>query len=292
MIHLVAWLNRNRVGILCYHSVTGSNQSLTADPNKLHLPVSLFQGQLDYLQDNFCIISLSELLAARRERRKLPAYSVVLTFDDGFRNFATVVAPELLARSMPATSFLVTGKSNHVHEPNGFHGWTEKDDHSHLSWKEVVTLANQGLEFGSHTRSHPRLLEFSFDDARREFVHSREAVIEQIGKQEIPLAYPHGQTSFELSELAESVGYSCGLTTAIGLNDHNTRLFELRRTVIAGDDDLATFAARVSGLTWWTDKLLRPLRATTVRVSQPNSYSALSAEELDELNTESPLLQQ
>ena len=284
VIHLVAWLNRNRVGILCYHSVTGGNQPLPEDPHKLHLPLSLFLQQLDYLQANFRIVSLSELLAARREGRKLPSYSRVLTFDDGFRNFATVVAPQLLSRKFAATSFLVTERSNHVNGANGFHGWSTKDDHSPLSWKEVTTLADKGLEFGSHTSSHPRLLNLSPADARREFEQSRTAIIEQIGKQKIPLSYPHGQTSAELSRLAESVGYSCGLTTALGLNDENTDLFALRRIVIASDDDLATFAARVSGLTWWTGKLLRPLRATPAGVSEQSSYSTPIAEELDILN--------
>jgi len=278
---IIAWLNRNRVGILCYHGVTGGNQRPLEDPYKLHIPLSLFLQQLDYLQANFRIVSLPEFLSARRERRRLPPGSMVLTFDDGFRNFATVVAPQLLQRGLPATAFLVTDKSFAAGSSNGFQGWRAEDDATYLSWKEAAALAVKGIEFGSHTSSHPRLLNLSLDDARAEFASSREAIIRHIGHTEVPLSYPHGQTSEALSNLAASMGYTCGLTTALGLNNGSTDLFALRRTVIASDDDLATFAARASGLTWWTDKLLQPLRAATIRISKPSSLPALTAEELD-----------
>ena len=39
-------------------------------------------------------------------------YSVVLTFDDGFRNFLTVAAPILAERKIPATVFLITDKAS------------------------------------------------------------------------------------------------------------------------------------------------------------------------------------
>jgi len=281
VMRVFAWINRNRVGILCYHSVTGADHALLEDPHKLHIPLRIFRQHLDYLQTNFRVVSLAEFLSARRERRKLPPYSVVLTFEDGFRNFATVVVPQLLTRGLPATSFLVTDNGFAAESSNGFRGWRSEDDSSFLSWKEVTALAGKGFEFGSHTSSHPRLLNLSLEDARIEFARSRDAIIRQIGQTEIPLSYPHGRTSEALSKLAASMGYSCGLTTALGLNNGSTDLFALRRTVIACDDDLPTFAARVSGLTWWTDKLLRPLRAATFRVSRPGSIPILTVEESD-----------
>ena len=65
--------------------------------------------------------------------------------------------------------------------------------------------------------------------------------------------------------MAEALGYSCALTGELGGNGPEADLFDLRRVVIAGDDDPATFAARVSGLTWWYDRartLFRKARTT------------------------------
>ncbi len=69
------------------------------------------------------------------------------------------------------------------------------------------------------------------------------------------LAYPFNQTSEAISRMTEELGYACGLTADLGQNSADGDLFALRRTVIAADDDLATFAARLSGMTWWFDML-------------------------------------
>src|SRR5437588_512430 len=69
------------------------------------------------------------------------------------------------------------------------------------------------------------------------------------------LTYPHGRASATVREMAASLGYSCAFTGELGANDAKSDLHDLRRVTIAGDDDPATFAARVSGLTWWYDRL-------------------------------------
>ena len=91
-LRFVSWLNRKRVTILCYHSVSDSPNLVRHDPCKQHIPLQLFLKHLDYLQRNYTVISLAEFLRAKRERRRLPDYSVILTFDDGFQDFFTVAA--------------------------------------------------------------------------------------------------------------------------------------------------------------------------------------------------------
>src|SRR2546421_9693961 len=103
-----AWWNRSRVAFLCYHGVTKSPVPLRHDPKGLHVHYERFAKQLAYLQKHYHIVSLDEYVAAGDAQRKLPAYSVVLTFDDGFRNFLTAAAPLLIERKIPATVFLIT----------------------------------------------------------------------------------------------------------------------------------------------------------------------------------------
>ena len=281
VIRIVAWLNRSRVGILCYHGVTRSAEPLARDPHKLQIPWKLFAEHLEYLQKNYRVVSLEEFLSAKRNQQKLPPYSVVLTFEDGFRNFRTVVAPYLLQTGLPATTFLITNQSFAANGSNGNHRWQPNDDHSFLSWKDVQDLASKRIQFGSHTCSHPNLLNLSLKEANIEFAESREAICKQVGETDIPLSYPYGIATDELSRLAQALGYSCGLTTELGLNNGDTDLFALKRTVIASDDDLATFAARVSGLTWWTDKILRFFRRKPAGLPEPVSFGELTARELD-----------
>ncbi len=280
---LVAWANRVQVTILCYHSVTKPGSQPADDPFKLHLQLDLFIKHLEHLRSNYQIISLSEVVRARRENTKLPPRSVVLTFDDGFRNFSTVVADELLRRGLPATNFIVIDKTeNHVKPQTTEHA-NLTDEERHLSWADVKRLARLGFEFGSHSCSHSRLLSLSLEGVRKELEDSLGALIEHLGPSRFALSYPHGQTSEDISRLAESLGYSCALTTSLGGNHANEDLFALNRTVVAADDDVATFAARVSGLTWWANRLLNflhvsPDRSMKMMVRQ---YKPLVSDNLD-----------
>jgi peptidoglycan/xylan/chitin deacetylase (PgdA/CDA1 family) len=254
---LIAFLNRRRVTILCYHSVTAQEPPIQDDPYKLHIPISRFLKHLEYLRRFHKVISLDEFLAAVREQRELPDHSVVLTFEDGVRNFLTVAAPHLKRLGMPATTFIITDLTSLAQRPSSNHKWQPADDETFLSWPDVEELSQNGIQFGSHTCSHSNLTELSLAEAEKELTDSHKALRARIRQSHFPLSYPFGQVSDEVRQLAQEAGYSCGITTTVGVNDSNSDLFALRRMVIAGDDDLATFAARVSGLTARVNNLKR-----------------------------------
>jgi peptidoglycan/xylan/chitin deacetylase (PgdA/CDA1 family) len=65
--------------------------------------------QLAYLTRHYEIISLSRLLECYELRRPVPPRSVVLTFDDGFRDNLTHGWPVLKRYGVTATIFVVTG---------------------------------------------------------------------------------------------------------------------------------------------------------------------------------------
>lgn len=251
LTRLVAWLNRNKITILGYHSVSKISEVSPTDLYKLHLPLKAFVKQLDYLQRHYRLISFEQLVKNLSENKKLPARTAILTFDDGFRNFLTVVAPLLIERGIPATSFIITGE-NYTQESSTLNGnWTPEDDEIYLSWDEVRQLSAKGLEFGSHTWSHPPLSDISLTDARWELESSLNSIRSKLDCQNIPLSYPFGRTSEAVIRLAKSLGYSCAVTGLLGLNNPDCDLFALHRIVIASDDDLPTFAARAAGITSW-----------------------------------------
>ncbi len=248
---LIAWLNRKKVTILCYHSVTKQQESNPNDPHKLHLRIESFLEQLDYLQAYNRIISLNEFVTARRENIKLPSGAAILTFDDGVRNFLTVVAPVLRERKIPATSFIITGDSftQEISNQNG--QWRPEDDDTYLSWTDVRQLTRQGMDFGSHSCTHRALPDIPAAEALNELETSLNILGSYLAPNIFALSYPHGRTSEAISQLSQSLGYSCAVTTALGQNNRNCDLFALKRIVIPSDDDLPTFAARLSGLTSW-----------------------------------------
>src|SRR5207245_3025714 len=200
------------------------------DPQKQHISLSLFIEQLDYLQRNHQVISLTDYLNAVRNNHRVPDRSAVLMFDDGFEDFFSIASKELIRRGLPATVFVISDVASGRFSPNGY---------SFMSWQIIKALVYSGIHIGSHTASHRSLPNIPVDDARKELSDSC-AAVSDVTQAAVPLSYPYGQTSEQIGKLAESLGYSCGITGALGPNDRNADLYELKRTVIASDDDLAT----------------------------------------------------
>lgn len=255
---LAAWWHRRRVTILCYHGVTKRSDGWADNTKGLHVNHLRFASHLDFLQRHHNIISLGEYLLARSQGRPLRDYSVVLTFDDGFRNFLTVAAPMLAQRRIPATVFLITDKAREETPGERSSTWTPDDDRLYLSWTEARTLKEvYGVEFGSHTCSHSPLLGLSEAETQRELLHSFNQLVSHLGVTEPTLSYPKGEYSTLLAEEARKLGYSCALTTDRGQNELGHDRFTLGRSLIGNYDDRASFAVRVSGLRWWLVRLVR-----------------------------------
>jgi peptidoglycan/xylan/chitin deacetylase (PgdA/CDA1 family) len=253
-----AWWNRDRVAFLCYHGVTKQLQRRRDDPKGLHVHHSRFAAHLDFLQRHYNIVSLSDYMMARAKGSSLGPYSVVLTFDDGFRNFLTVAAPILAARRIPATVFLITDRTGEEPEGGRNPAWTTRDDRRYLSWWEARELKEKhGFEFGSHTCSHSRLVGLSAADTDRELLHSFDQLVTHLGIERPGLSYPKGEYSNLLAAEARKVGYAFAVTTDRGFNEMDHDRFTLGRTLIGNNDDRASFAVRVSGLRWWLVRIVR-----------------------------------
>lgn len=259
-----AWWNRKRVIFLCYHGVTESDSRSPHNRKGLHVNRQRFSMHLDYLKRRYHIISLRDYLVARQTGCTPPEYSVVLTFDDGFRNFLTVAAPCLAARSMPATVFLITDRMGDAVRMESDHDWRLEDDTSHLSWEEVLRLKEwRNIDFGSHTCSHSQLLSLSMEEIERELYDSYRTLASRLKIEKLALSYPKGEHSEVIADCARRLGYCCAVTADRGANELSHDLFTLGRTLIGDFDDEASFAVRVSGLRWWLVKV----RSMFVRLS-------------------------
>ena|ERR1700687_2407249 len=253
---VAAWWNRKRVVFLCYHGVTERPNRGSPDPKGLHVNHQRFAAHLDYLKRHCQIISLREYLECRSNGRRLPHYCAVLTFDDGFRNFFTTAAPILRARGISATVFLITDKTRELPNHGLRRNWSPEDDSTYLSWQEARTLmADQQIEFGSHTCSHSSLLTLSAEETERELRHSYNDLVTHLAVKTPALSYPKGQYSRMLAEDARKIGYACAVTTNGGLNETDHNPFTLGRTLIGDFDDEASFAVRLSGLRSWLIKV-------------------------------------
>jgi peptidoglycan/xylan/chitin deacetylase (PgdA/CDA1 family) len=257
---------RTNTMILCYHTITERVGPDPEDRSAIAVERELFLKQLTFIKRHYNVIALRDYLEARQSRQSLARHSVILTFDDGQRNFLTVAAPVLKELGLPATMFLVTDHVDARDQSNLGPHWTPLDDRISLSWPEVRTLqSSQAIEFGSHTCSHPELSQLT-GNADRELRESLRTIRENLPDAFPPsLAYPYGSYCESIAAKARLAGYACALTTEAGSNSVHTDLFQLRRAVIRHYDSIEIFAARVSGLVGW----LRIARDTFRRSSLP-----------------------
>lgn len=99
--------------IVMYHYVRDLHHS--SYPNIKGLEVSLFKEQLEYIRQHYKVIRMEELLASLQGGPSLPQNSLLLTFDDGYKDHFEYVFPILDELDMQG-SFFLPGKAIQEHE--------------------------------------------------------------------------------------------------------------------------------------------------------------------------------
>ena len=116
-----------------------------------------------------------------------------------------------------------------------------------MSWDQVREMASTGIEFGSHTVSHPVLTQLDDVALDRELVESRETIAAQIGRSVDIIAYPvGGPRAFDSRVIAavQRAGYRLGLSYVSGVNQlHRFNRFAVRRLHVERYTSRAQFHA-------------------------------------------------
>lgn len=197
------------VPILAYHQIVDDNM-LNLGRSAYIMPVSQFECQMRYLHDSgYRCITLMEFLQYQTHRSSSQEKIFVLTFDDGYENFLTTVYPILHRYGFTATVFLV---GNYIGKTNN---WDRESNAPLLTWEQIKDLLDAGISFGSHTNSHPHLLNLSHEQIKDELIVSKKNLESILGQEILFLAYPYGESNKSIREIAMQAGYSaaCGVVT-------------------------------------------------------------------------------
>jgi peptidoglycan/xylan/chitin deacetylase (PgdA/CDA1 family) len=93
--------------ILTYHSVAPPERTEWVDPRN-RIDPERFARHVEFLATHRRVIALDELADALESGEPLPAGSVVLSFDDGYRDTLEVAAPILARYGVPAVVYVPT----------------------------------------------------------------------------------------------------------------------------------------------------------------------------------------
>lgn len=243
--HLSGGVDRS-FPILMYHGIAETDESNRSPYYRLNTAPELFARQMAFLKDHgYRVVGLGHAveLAAMTEG-SLPR-CVVLTFDDGFRDFHTNAFPVLDHYGYTATVFLPTGFI-------GRHRQSFKGKEC-LTWSEVRELHRAGIAFGSHTVTHPQLHTLSGHRVVDEVGRSVTAIAEQLGAPVESFSYPYRfpETdrqfcAFIRAALVEA-GCRYGVSTRIGRTSIDDEPYFMRRLPVNSADDLQLFHAKLAG---------------------------------------------
>jgi peptidoglycan/xylan/chitin deacetylase (PgdA/CDA1 family) len=247
---VVSGSGRGPLPILMYHSISEGAEDAVSPYYRTATRPQVFAMHMALLRaEGYRVVGLQDGLKELSAETNHAGKTVILTFDDGLRNFAANAFPVLQEYRLGATVFLPTAFIGN--EPRLFKG------SECLTWSEVRELHKAGIEFGSHTVNHPQLYDLDFAQIRVELENSKavmEAELgESIGSFAYPYAFPSADHSFveRFVELLKNAGYACAVTTKIGRVRSNDRPFLLKRLPINSADDGALFLAKLGGAYDW-----------------------------------------
>ena len=89
--------------IIMYHYVRPIRES--EFPGIKGLELEGFKRQLDFLEENYSIVTTEQVIAAVTKDKKLPKHACWLTFDDGYKDHYMYVLPELIKRNLSGAFF-------------------------------------------------------------------------------------------------------------------------------------------------------------------------------------------
>ena len=189
--------DQTTVAVLCYHSIstqtTPTFARLTVDP-------SLFAEHMAALRDqDVDVIAFFDVPDALADGRR----AVAITIDDGLADAGENACTVLAHLGMTATLFVPSGYVG------GHSAWLRGADGRRpmLTREAIASLAREGFEIGSHSRSHlaadlnrPELVE---RDARA----SKHELEDCIGRTVDSFAYPFGYHSPSARRAVRAAGY-------------------------------------------------------------------------------------
>ena len=226
---------RGDLVILLYHRVGKG-------AGEIELPAAELDRQLEHLAEHERVVALDHALEDR------DGGGVVVSFDDGSRDFADGALPLLEKHRVPAVLYVATGM---IAEEGG----------EGLAWSQVEDAVASGLvTIGSHTHSHADLSRADEWTSEDEMRRSKQLIEDRLGVACRHFAYPWAVGSTAADRAARRLFDSAALyawrTNRLGRTDHH----RLGRTPVLASDGPMFFRAKVRGMLDGESVVYRVLR--------------------------------
>jgi peptidoglycan/xylan/chitin deacetylase (PgdA/CDA1 family) len=220
-----------------YHSVGLEQNSTPVDGDTLgiySMTLAQFTAQIDAIQA-VCAstgISIDVFGSAKND-------SLSITFDDGYTDALTVIAPLLYARQIPFHVFVSSARMNGT-------------DRKYLSPAQVVELSNMpGVSIGAHGATHRSLTSLSSSELAAELQASKVDLEAVLQKPVTTMSYPFGHVDESVRKAAHETGFTFAATSKWGFNEAASDPLLQRRIDMWSGDTKRTVQNKILGHWNW-----------------------------------------
>jgi len=214
------------VTVLIYHRFGEDKYPST------NVSVKRFREQMAYLRENnYRVMPLSSLVDALQKNKEIPARTVVITIDDGYRSVYEHAWPILQEFDYPFTVFLYVKA-------------TENNHWNYMTWDQVREMKAAGVDFQNHSFAHHRLVNrpAGMDDEdylswiRADLAVSTRIMSEELKERPRFYAVPYGEYNQAVIDTTRSFGYEAILMQDPGSVSQDTDVFSIPREPILGKE--------------------------------------------------------
>jgi peptidoglycan/xylan/chitin deacetylase (PgdA/CDA1 family) len=203
-------------------------------------------------QGGFNVISFSESVKLLQQGNPIPPKTVVITFDDGFRNNYVYAYQILMKYGFSGIFFLV---SDFIDSEEPFpwmkqHGEPREEikDALPMKWRQARKMLHGGMEFGSHSLDHRKLDGLHGEELYYEINDSKKTIERQLNQRVIAFAFPYGISgAVGILEVLRECGYEAALGIEEGRMGLSDNVFNMKRIAVVEDDGIFWFKLKVSG---------------------------------------------
>lgn len=215
--------------VLMYHKIDSVTPA-DAVGRSLTIVPAAFEAQLAWLRAHgIRTITVSDLVESL-ERGETPRDAVVLTFDDGYADAATVATPLLRKYGDHATFYISAG----------FIG-----DGRHVSWQQLREMRAAGMEIGCHGTFHRDLTKLGKSEATFEIDHCVQALQRYLGPP-TTYAYAAGKWDASIEQIVHNAHLDAAFTEGPGVVVSLRNRYHLPRRRVDRAYNLTSFAALVT----------------------------------------------
>ena len=191
-----------KLAILTFHSISNGD-------GPTNIPPDVFAMRMETIAElGVDAISLGDVKSWLSGVCDLTRPTVAITFDDAFEDFAETAFPILERFGLKSCVFAPTGRIGGLEE------WAPAGEAKRklMNWATAAFLSTNGVDFGSHARTHCDLRTLSDAALENELTASRKALEDRLSREILHFAPPYGASDARVrAAIARHYALSAGV---------------------------------------------------------------------------------